>query len=438
MNRTFKKGIHPPSYKTGNDEPLSFMPAPSTVYIPLSQHIGKPAKLCVAVGDKVKIGTLLAVADGLGAPVHSSVSGVVRSTIKMPLPNGSQCEHVVIENDGANEKQLLAPIDTSDNNAVLRRIDEAGIVGMGGAGFPSAVKYRAKNVEYIIVNAAECEPYITCDYRMLLERSGDILDGCRIVKQLSGAKKVFIAVEDNKQAAINHLNNLLRSGRGNDVDNDGIKDIEIVPLRTKYPQGAEKQLIYAVTGRKVPLGKLPADVGAIVNNVCTVHAIHRAVVCNEPLTARPLTVTGGAMNRIRNLFVPIGTLFEDIVNYAGGVKEEAVKLICGGPMMGNALNDLHYASSKTVNCILALDEKEANIDAPQACINCATCAQNCPMNLMPMYIDAYALAGDYENAKKYGATSCMECGCCTYNCPAKRPIVQSIRLAKRKIKELKI
>lgn len=428
--RTFKKGIRVPHNKRSRALELEECPTPDTVYIPLAQHIGKPAQATVAVGDKVKAGTLIGRADGfVSANVFSSVSGTVKAIERHKTPTGS-CEHVVIVNDGKYEAQTLPQMTDFDKDSLLARIKDAGLVGMGGAGFPSHVKYAPKNpVDAFIINGAECEPYITCDFRLLVECTKEVLKGAGYLAKVLGVNKILFGIEDNKPDAVDAV-----KAAADVID----LAVEVVELKSKYPQGAEKQLIYAVTGRKVPPGKLPADVGAVVGNVHTAYSMYDAVENNTPLYRRALTVCGGGVNKNANMWVRTGTKYSDCVEFCGGINEDCVKLISGGPMMGFALNDLNYSVTKTSGSILALGRAEANTLQPSACINCSKCAKACPMNLMPMYIDLYTRKADYATAKKYGALNCIECGCCAFTCPAKRPIVQSVRLCKNKIRELKI
>ena len=427
--KTFKNGIHIPHNKHTNETELVECPAPSVVYVPLSQHIGKPAQAVVSVGDKVKAGTLVGRADGLmSADVFSSVSGVVKSIERRKKPTGGACEHIVIENDGLYETKQLPPMQDKSSENLLKRVREAGLVGMGGAGFPAHIKFAPKSpVDTFLINAAECEPYITCDYRLLVERTEEVLRGALYFANILGINSFHVGIEDNKPLAAELI---VRTAQ-----KVGIA-VSVTRLKSKYPQGAEKQLIYAVTGRKVPPGKLPSDVGVVVGNVHTAYALYQAVEYDTPLYMRAVTVCGGGVNTPRNLWVRTGTRYSDCVDFCGGLTDDCVKIISGGPMMGFALGSLDFSVTKTSGAVLALGSDEASVSQPNPCINCGKCAKACPMNLMPMYIDAYTLRGDYKSSKKYGAMSCIECGCCAYSCPAKRPIVQSVRLAKSKIKEL--
>ena len=424
--KTFKKGIKVPHNKITQAFPLAECPAPETVYIPMSQHIGKPAVPCVSVGQKVKAGTAVGRADGfVSADVFSSVSGTVKAIERRRTPNGA-CTHVVVENDGLYEVESLPKLTEFDKNSLIKRMKDAGLVGMGGAGFPSHVKYAPKTpVDMFVINAAECEPYITCDHRLIVEHAESILKGAEYLTKALGLDEFYIGIEDNKPDAVSELNRA--------AEKLGI-NVKVTVLKSKYPQGAEKQLIYAVTHRKVPRGGLPADVGVVVGNVHTAYAMYDAVTNGTPLYRRAVTVTG-AVNKPSNLWVRTGTLFSDLVDFCGGTTGEVVKTLSGGPMMGAALDGTDYSVTKTSGALLFLNKEQSESVQPQRCINCGKCAKACPMNLMPMYIDAYTLAGDYATAKRYGALDCIECGCCAYVCPAKRTLVQSVKLAKKKIKE---
>lgn len=427
MPLTFRAGIHPADQKYRSEKQMiGEFPPPQKVYIPVSQHIGKPARPAVCVGDTVKAGQIIAKSDGIiSADIFASVAGKVTEIKDMPTPNG-HCAHIVIENDGTGESVLLKPLpETAKSEELVRRIREAGIVGMGGAGFPTDYKISsATKTEVYIINAAECEPYITCDYRIMLDYTEQFLRGCLILKRAANASRLIIGIEDNKPEAVTRLRGEIERNKF---------DIEIAELKSKFPQGAEKQIIYAATGKKVAPGKLPSSVGALVSNVHTALSAYFAVTKGQPLYRRVMTVTGGGIKNPANLWVPNGSLYSDIVNYVGGYSEEnTVKLLNGGPMTGVAVDHLDYATTKTTGCLLFLTDEEAFTGNPMPCIKCGKCARVCPMRLMPMYIDAYALVGDATMAVKYGARDCIECGCCTYTCPAKRPLVQSIRLAKKK------
>ncbi len=422
---TFKAGVHPPQGKSlSENEHIRVMPAPKTVYLPLSQHSGRPAKECVAVGDAVKAGQKIAAADGpISADVFSSVSGKVTAIVERETATG-YCKHIVIENDGKDERTEFPPLENPTADEIKNRLRECGLVGMGGAGFPTAVKLSPnERVDTFIINAAECEPYITCDHRIMLEYTEQFVRGAVILAKGAGLKEVIIAVEDNKSDAIDKINEF--------IAREAVP-AKTVKLRSKYPQGAEKQLIYAVTGRKVPTGKLPSAVGVLVNNVHTALSAYYAVKEGQPLYKRVMTVTGGGVKQPSNLWVAGGTRYKEIIEFCGGLSDkETVKMISGGPMMGFAVGSDEISVAKTSSCLLLLTKDEAFTGEPKPCINCGKCAKACPMRLMPMFIDKFALAGDDKNAVKYGARNCIECGSCAFVCPAKRPLVQSIRRAKK-------
>ncbi len=434
MQSTFKRGVHPAANKGLSDKKnIVFMPPPSVVYISTAQHIGKAAKPIVAKGDRVIEGQKIAEADGfISAPVFSSVTGTVKEIKTMNTPL-AKAEHIIIERDETSEETFrLKPLGEKQRTRenILERIKECGIVGMGGAGFPTHVKLQPKDkVDTFIINAAECEPYITCDYRILLEYTEPFLRGALYMAKAVGLDKVYIGIEDNKTDAANFVSNVAASKGYN---------VEVKILKSKYPQGAEKQLIYAMTGRKVPTGALPSAVGAVVDNVHTALSVCLAVEDGQPLYKRIMTVSGGGITEPKNFWAAGGTQYGEILSFCGGAKEggdEPVKFISGGPMMGIAVSDEEIASTKTTSCLLLLTEDEAFTGKPQPCINCGKCASACPMRLMPMYIDSFILNGDVGGAVKYGAKNCIECGCCAFSCPAKRPLVQSIRLAKKKARE---
>ncbi len=418
--------MHPAGQKTiAKDIPLREFPTPAEVSIPLSQHIGAPAALCVAVGDRVLQGQKIGEASGfVSANVFSSVSGVVKAIVKKRTAIGSYCDHVVIENDGAYEETLLSRLAELTPDAVKSRVREAGIVGMGGATFPTHVKLSPKTpVDVLIINAAECEPYITCDYRLCLEKPKEALEGVRYLMIALGVKRAIVGVEDNKPDAVSSLKSVAPEG------------IEIVSLKTKYPQGAEKQLIFALTGRVVPEGALPSDVGCVVDNVHTALSVYEAVALGKPSFMRAMTISGKACSNPGNFYVRNGVSYEEIASFAG-MLPETVKVISGGPMMGFAQADLTPSTGKGTSSLLFLNEGEVSGgDKPiSACINCASCASHCPMRLMPMFIERAVEEEDAAKAKSLSALSCLECGCCAFVCPASRPLVQSMRRAKKLIR----
>lgn len=422
--RTFKKGIHFPDMKyLAKDKPIEPMPPSEHYFVALSQHIGAPAKPVVEVGATVAAGTLIARADGMiSANVFSPVSGTVAGIETRKNKQGANAPFIHIKNDFKNREEFMPPADVSDARAVRERIGEAGIVGLGGAGFPTLVKLSpSKPVDILIINAAECEPYLTCDYRVMLDRTEEFVKGVKILSSCLGVARTVIGIEENKMEAYEKLRAF-----------DGF---ELILLEKKYPQGGEKQLIYACCGRVVPAKALPMDVGVVVQNVATALAVYEAVEKCKPLYERVVTVSGKGVAEPKNLLVKTGTLFEEALDFCGGISEDTQKLIAGGPMMGTSLYDATGVFTKTDSGLLALTGEEANVSQPSNCISCGACARACPMNLMPMYIDFYALAGDFKTSEKYGTNHCIECGCCANVCPAKRPLVQSIRLAKAKLRE---
>lgn len=423
MLRTFKKGIEP-NYRKEITSSLEIKPIapPQKVAIALKQHAGIPAKPCVKVGDSVSIGQVIGIAgDGLSCNVHASISGTVES-IDMRLTFGSiRCEHIVIKNDFSGKKTTLAPLDQPIAEDVIERLRTAGIVGMGGGAFPTYAKYSADNVriDTLILNGAECEPYITCDHRLMLEHSSEIIAGAKIISRAFDITNLIIGIEDNKLDTLSALR---------------AEDVPVAVLKTKYPQGAEKQLVQVITGKTVPEGCLPRNVGCVVNNVHTMYSAYQALAKGIPLTSRIVTISGQAVKNPGNYIVPIGMSFADVIEAAGGYKATAVKVLNGGPMMGTAVSDLNtHFVTKATSSILFLTEDEINMDMAYPCINCGKCSLACPYKLMPMFIDAYTIGKNYKAAKKYGAINCVECGCCAFTCPAKRPLVQNIRLAKKMI-----
>ena len=420
MRRFFSGGIHPPAEKGLTDKlKITPAPAPKTVKIPLSQHIGKPAKAVVQPCDRVLVGQKIGELDGaIGASVFSSVAGTVKGVEVLPAASGTS-EHVVIENDFTDEEVRLAPLADPDKQSIVARMEEAGIVGMGGAGFPSAVKFGGMSADTLIINAAECEPYITCDSRVIIDYTDEFLRGVELMATSVEAKETIIAIEDNKPEAIETL-----ASRG--------ANVRVLPAR--YPQGSEKHIIKAVTGKVVPLGKLPSSIGVAVGNVSTALAVARAVDKGITCYERAVTVTGRGIVRPANLWVKTGTSFADLIEYCGGLTDDCAKLISGGPMMGFALYSPDVYVTKTSGCVLALAESEAYATEPTSCINCAKCAGVCPMNLMPMYMEANVSSGNLDGAVKYGLNACIECGSCAYVCPAARPLVQTFRSGKRELR----
>ena len=435
MKHLFFGGVHPADRKelTGRGIPAP-APIPAQVVIPLRQHIGAPCTPLVKPGDTVGLGQKLGDGEGLCVPVHASVSGLVTAVEPRPHPGGGQVLSVVIENDYQDTPaSALEPhLDLSGltKEEIVSIIGEAGIVGMGGATFPTDVKTVAGmgRVDTLIANACECEPYITADHRLMLERGEAVIGGARFIMKALGLKEATIGIEGNKLDAVEHLKSLLPNGD---------TSIHVETLKTRYPQGAEKQLIQRVTGREVPPGGLPADVGCTVFNVATAAAIYDAVTEGKPLTHRNVTITGGAIERPMNVNAPIGTPVEHLIKMAGGFKTQPQRLLMGGPMMGNPQYDLTAPMFKGTNCILALTDAEAAIqDTEQTCLRCGRCVNACPMHLMPLYMHMYAEKRAWHELEGYNIMDCMECGSCNYICPARIHLVQSFRMAKFEIRGL--
>ncbi len=411
--------------KLSKDSPIERITPPKTVCISMSQHIGAPAIPVVQVGEHVKKGQLIGEASGtLSANVFASVSGTVTEIKNIINGLGQNLNHVIIENNFKDEEVSFDDVENFDSKTLIERIRQAGIVGLGGAGFPTAIKLSPNHqLDTLVVNGAECEPYLTCDYRLMIERTEDIYKGIKYVAKALGIERVVFGIEANKPKAIEMFSKY--------------DDIDVVVLRKQYPMGSEKHLIYVTTGRKVPVGKMPFDIDCCVQNVKTLIACYEAIEHNKPLTETVITVSGKGIKTPKNILAPLGTSVEELIEFCGGKDEDVIKVVAGGPMMGKALVTLNHYTRKTDSGILCLTSKETDTSKPTNCINCGLCARNCPMRLMPMYIEANAIAGDFEKAQKYGAMNCIECGLCTYNCPAKRSLVQSVSYAKGKIKEMK-
>ena len=424
--RPFFSGAHVPDRKSlAKGAPIEIMPPPAKVAINTAQSLGRPAVPCVQVGDTVKTGQLIARADGaVSSDVFASISGTVKEIAQIGTETGVEGQFIVIETDGRDEKQYLPPLTSPSAKDIHARIKDAGIVGMGGAGFPSAVKLNPPcPVDTLIINGTECEPYLTCDYRLMLERTDEIVRGAGYIAKALGVSNVIIGIERNKPDCIEVFEKY-----------DGIK---VVALKKIYPMGGEKQLIYCATGRKVVAGKLPADAGVIVLNVASCFASCEAIEQGKPLYERVMTVSGKSVKQPKNLLVRVGTPVADIVEYCGGENSAPKKVVLGGPMTGIALKDYSSYTKKTTSAVLLLSEKEAAAEQPTPCLNCGLCADRCPMHLMPMNTAFYSSAGDFETAAKMGGTPyCIECGVCEYVCPAKRPLIQAIRKTKAELRKM--
>ncbi len=429
---TFKRGVHPPDGKAlTKDIPIKvILPKEnSELFFPMSQHIGAPAQPIVQVGDHVKVGQKIAEAGGfVSSPIFASISGEVVEVGRPVLtPGGAMSPSIVIKNDGLmTEYEGMAQRDytTMTNEEILAAIKEGGVVGLGGAGFPTQVKLApppGTKIDHVLVNAAECEPYLTCDYRLMLEETDKLVKGLQIVLKLHPEAKGVIGIEDNKPEAIAKLKEACKD----------IPNIEVATLKAKFPQGSEKHLIKAITGREVLSGALPASAGCIVDNVDTIISIYNAVALGRPIMRRVVTVTGGAPANPGNYQIRIGMTFKDLMEQIGGFKVAPAKMIAGGPMMGPTMYTTDVATVKTSSALLCLTPEEAYIPEESNCIRCGKCVDHCPMGLMPLELNALILRGDGEGFVKNHGLDCIECGSCSYICPAKRQLAQSIRATKK-------
>ena len=427
---TFKGGLHPYDGKElSKDKPITeYLPQGELVY-PLSQHIGAPAVACVKKGDRVLVGQKIAEAGGfVSANIYSSVSGTVKKIEPRMTVSGNKVNAVVVENDGEYETVSFQPVTEKTNEAIINAVKEAGIVGLGGAGFPTHVKLSPKEpdkIDTIIINAAECEPYITADYRCMMEIPEQLISGLNIMLSLFPKAKGVIGIEDNKPEAIAKLTEMCKSE----------SRIEVAALKTKYPQGAERSLIYAVTGRAINSSMLPADAGCIVDNVATMVAVYHAVKEGKPVTSRIFTVTGDAVEEPGNFEFLIGTSFQELLDAAGGFKEQPEKIISGGPMMGFSMFGLDVPTTKTTSALLCMTKDEvaeADADAT-ACINCGRCVEACPEQIVPSRLSKFSEHGDMAEFEKWHGLECVECGSCSFICPAKRPLAQLIKTMKKQV-----
>lgn len=428
-SKSFRGGAHPPEEKNWSEhEAIQELPIPEEVIIPLQQHIGAPAVPIVEKGDEVKTGQPVGKSEKfVSVPAHASISGKVKAVEPRIHPLGAKLLSVVIESDGEDiwvdtlkmdENYLDLPIDT-----MKQRIQDAGIAGMGGAAFPSHVKLSPppeKKIEYVILNGVECEPFLTSDHRLMVEKPSVILKGLEIIMKILNVETGIIGIEKNKPDAIKTMQELTSS----------IKGLSVLPLHVKYPQGAEKQLIKAAVGREVPSGGLPMDVGCLVHNVGTAMAIYEAVSSQKPLIERVVTVTGAGIKSPKNLLVRIGTKFQNLIDFAGGLTDSAGKIINGGPMMGMAQHSLEVPVIKGTSGILIFDEKDAKLRQEQPCISCARCVDVCPMKLIPNTIATQVEYKHVEQAHANGVLDCIECGTCSFICPAKRNLIHYLKLGK--------
>lgn len=432
--RQVRGGVAVDHNKLTKDMEVVRITPPDKVVLPMLQHIGAPCTPTVKVGDHVDAGQVIGDSDKfVSAPIHASVSGKVVSVSEVKVANGKMLPAVTIENDGEMTIfEGVEPPKVETKADLIKAIRNSGLVGLGGAGFPAHVKFNIpddKNVDTLIVNAAECEPYITVDYRECIENSWNILGGVYELADILGFKNVVIAVEDNKPDAIEILKKIA------DRDNEHGDTVRLMTLKSKYPQGAEKMMVQSATGRRVPPGKLPADVGCVVANVASVAFIYRYLRTGRPLISRSLTVSGSAIANPMNVRVPVGIEASKVIDFCGGFKEEPSKIIAGGPMMGTALIDTQVPILKSNNALLAFTEAEARPKKERACIHCGRCADACPMSLIPTDIEKYALKKDADALTKAGIGVCMECGSCAFSCPAAKPLVQYMRLGKEVVRE---
>ena len=429
---TFRGGIHPYEGKElSKDHPIEkYLPKGDLVY-PLSQHIGAPSVPCVKKGDTVLAGQKIADAGGfVSVPLHASVSGTVKGIEKHLNATGSMVDCIVIENDQQYQEVEYqeARLEDLTKEEILNRIKEGGVVGMGGAGFPTHVKLAPKDpsrIEYILVNGAECEPYITSDYRRMIEEPEKVVKGLQVILALFDSAKGYICIEDNKPDCVAKMKELVK-----DIDR-----IEVKEVMTKYPQGGERTLIYAATGREINSSMLPADVGCVVDNVETVISVYKAVILGRPVNSRVVTMSGDGIKEPKNLLVLSGTDMSELVDAAGGLNAKIAKAISGGPMMGFALYDLHVPCTKTTSAFLFL-EHDAVSEAQEiqtACINCGRCVSVCPGHVLPARLAKLAERGDMAGFEAMDGMECCECGCCSYICPAKRPLTQSIKSMRKMV-----
>ncbi|PKP28342.1 MAG: electron transport complex subunit RsxC [Bacteroidetes bacterium HGW-Bacteroidetes-19] len=430
--KTFKiGGVHPEENKFAKEFSVEVFPLPKQATIFLNQNLGAPSTPVVQKGDAVKVGQLIAKAEGfIGANIHSPYSGAIANIDLVSDPFGFKKMAIIINVDG---DEWIETIDTTSTlvkeitltkTEIINRMKECGIVGLGGACFPTHVKYMIpenKKVDYILVNAAECEPYITIDHRMMLEKSEECMVGIQALLIASGAPKALIGIENNKPDAIEHLRKVAAQ----------YPNIEVVPLKTQYPQGAEKQLIKALVNREVPSGKLPIEVGVIVNNITTCHSVYEAVQKNKPLIETFLTVSGKDLVNRKNYKVRIGTPVSDILNLVG-IPENTGKIISGGPMMGKAISNINSFAVKGMSSLLLMNEVESKRGEIANCLRCGKCVYGCPMGLEPYLLAPLSDIKDYENCEKNGIMDCCECGSCSFSCPSFRPLLDLIRVGKSK------
>lgn len=437
MLKTFKLGgVHPAENKLSADKAIEKLALPKSVFIPIAQHIGAPAQALVKKGDQVKVGQLIAQAGGfVSANIHSSVSGTVKKVDMALDASGYPKQGIFIDVEGDEWMESIHTGDNlitdfqADSKAIIDKINAAGVVGLGGATFPTHVKLmppQGMKAEMLIINGVECEPYLTSDHRLMLEKGSEIMVGIRLLMCALQVNKAYIGIENNKKDAIAHLRNLVSAD----------SSIEVVPLKVKYPQGGEKQLIKAVTGREVPSGALPIAVGAVVSNVGTAFAVYEAVQKNKPLIERVVTITGKSVKKPSNFLVRVGTPVQDLIEAAGGLPEDTGKIISGGPMMGKAIASLEVPVTKGTSGITIMPAPEAKREVMKSCIRCGRCVTVCPMGLEPYYLMTVSDKQIWDKAEANRVMDCIECGSCSYTCPADRPLLDYIRLGKGKVGQI--
>lgn len=435
--KTFSKGgVHPPENKLTAANPIITLPVPARVFVPVHMNLGAPAKLLVEKGESVKTGQLIAKGEAfISANVHSPVTGKILKIEELTDQSGYRKMNVQIETtadewaDGIDTTSIIKKNCELTPEQIISKINEMGIVGLGGATFPTHVKLmvpQGKKAEVLIINGVECEPYLTADHRLMLEKGEEIMVGISILMKGLGVNKAVIGIENNKPDAIAHLQKLANNYQG----------ISVAALKVKYPQGAEKQLIKAVTGREVPSLKLPIEVGCVVNNVGTAFAVYEAVQKNKPLIERIVTVTGKNLSKPSNLLVRIGTPVSELISYCGGLPADTGKIISGGPMMGKALNNADVPVVKGTSGILVIKNEESRRRATENCIRCAKCVSVCPMGLEPYLLERLVNASEIQTAADNQILDCMECGSCQFICPSTRPLLDYIRLGKSKASKL--
>ncbi len=419
-------------FKNTAEAETVIMPPPERVTIPVSMHIGAPCEIIVQKGDEVKVGQLIADSKSpVSAPIHSSVSGTVEGVTVATLSNGATVPAVTILSDSLmTVSDTVATPSRATHEEFIGAVRASGLVGLGGAGFPASVKLNpvGKEIDTLVINAAECEPYITADYRECVECADSIMNGVYILRDMLKVKSIIICVEDNKPRAIKELAEIAAA-------DDRVGDVvKLMKLPSYYPQGAEKVIVYSATGRKVPAGGLPADVGCVVMNITSVSFLGKYFKDGMPLITKRVTVAGSGIKNPQNVIVPIGTSVKDVIDFCGGRVEDETKILMGGPMMGIAMASDQTPVLKQTNAIIVMAGKDSKLPEATACIRCGRCVDACPMGLMPLNIEQAVAADDVERIKALAVMNCMECGCCSYGCPAKRPLIQSLRIAKQMVR----